>query len=244
MPNLSDSCRINRLPASIRQIAEDAKMPFPLSLRSFIRAACPHAHCVHLHLKVVESPPSFTEPAARDRRFPELNMLVAMRTVYDTAGIGVTVGSREFLPAGDRLLNILDVGLGRMPPQAACQGDTTADQNALFANRKGAADDDVVVYWVEGTQPALNGCASHPVGQPGAVIADVASLWTLAHEVGHVLGLGHIAGEKNAGGVCVTPDPTRLMTGCSTSAITGTPTVSGDEIALMQSSPSIHRCPR
>lgn len=220
-------------------------MSFPLSLRSFIRAPCPHTHCVTLHLKTVERQPAIAPGRPPRTRIPELTMLAMMRTVYDTADIGVTVGSRESLPAGNRLLSMLDVGVGRMPPQAACQGDTTADQDALFANRNHAGDDDVVVYFVEGTMPAFNGCALHPDGQPGAVVADVASPWTLAHEVAHVLGLGHIAGEmKNAAGNCASPDPTRLMTGCSTSNITSTPTLSSDEIALMQSSPSIHSCPR
>ena len=58
-----------------------------------------------------------------------------------------------------------------------------------FANRDGAGGNDVVVYFVRSTVPPFNGCAAHPAGRPGAVVARGASQWTLAHEVGHVLGL-------------------------------------------------------
>jgi len=165
-------------------------------------------------------------------------MLVSMRTVYETANIAVTVGSREEL-AFDALVTV-DVDT------CGADGDpTTAEQNQLFGNRGGAAADDVVIYFVRDTNPALNGCANHPQGQSGAVVAaPIASRWTLAHETGHVLGLSHIAGEKDDTGACVTPDFTRLMTGCSTDNITGTPTLSANEITTMQASPSIHDCPR
>ena len=47
--------------------------------------------------------------------------------------------------------------------------------------------------------------------RPGAVVASGASAWTLAHEIGHVLGLSHVS------------DNNRLMTGLGTDNITNPP---------------------
>lgn len=70
--------------------------------------------------------------------------------------------------------------------------NVTQEQIQLFANRNNAWGSDIVVYFVRSTVPAFNGCAAYPAGQPGAVVAQIASVWTLAHEVGHVLGLSHV----------------------------------------------------
>jgi hypothetical protein len=77
-------------------------------------------------------------------------------------------------------------------------GNTTAEQNQLFNNRNNAGADDVVVYFVRSTVPPFNGCAAHPAGQPGAVVAQGATQWTLGHEVGHVLGLFHVNNKRSS----------------------------------------------
>jgi len=167
-------------------------------------------------------------------------MLANMRTVYAAASIMVEEGPRETL--------VVPVSPGGSPQLdfrvAPCKrGQTpTVDQKKLFPNRNQAGSADIVVYFVRQTIPPLNGCAAFPPGMPGAVVTQNASRWTLAHEVGHVLSLSHIAGEKNAQDKCVTPDFTRLMTGCGTSNITGTPTISAAEIATMLSSPFMKKC--
>jgi hypothetical protein len=173
---------------------------------------------------------------------PKINlnaMIANMRIVYATASIMVEEGPREILTVtlgGNPQLdfNVAPCNLGQAP---------TADQKRLFANRNNAGVDDIVIYFVRQTIPVLNGCAAFPPGMPGAVVTQNASAWTLAHEVGHVLGLRHLTGEKNAKGKCVTPDFTRLMTGCGTSNIAGTPTISVAEIATMQGSGLTKRCP-
>ena len=83
-------------------------------------------------------------------------------------------------------LNDLDVG--GCPLGTA----TTAEQTQLFSNRNSAGPNDVVVYFVRSTVPPSNGCATHPAGRPGAVVAQGATRWTLGHEVGHVLTLRHV----------------------------------------------------
>ena len=62
----------------------------------------------------------------------------------------------------------------------------------ICSDRAGAGGNDVVVYFVRSTVPPFNGCAAHPAAEPGAVVARGATQWTLAHEVGHVLGLRHV----------------------------------------------------
>ena len=146
---------------------------------------------IRLHIKILTNP-----TISIDR------MIVAMQQVYESVGIRVHRVSTETLnlPA----LNDVDVG-------GCTLGTVTQEQIQLFANRKNAWGNDVVVYFVRSTVPAYNGCAAHPDGEPGAVVAQIASLWTLAHEVGHVLGLNHVN------------DNNRLMTGNGTSNITNPP---------------------
>ena len=141
--------------------------------------------------------------------------------------------------------HLLDIDSGPCGPSPT--PTPTTDQRRLFAIRDIAKPDEVVVYFVRsvyassGVQAGvLNGCASYPADEPGVAVAQIASAWTMTHEVGHVLGLPHITGEKNSAGVCVTPDPRRLMTGCSTSAILAVPGLSGAEIATMTASPYVH----
>jgi hypothetical protein len=146
---------------------------------------------LRVHVKILTSP-----TISIDR------MIVSMQQVYEAVGIRVHRVSTENLnfPA----LNDVDVGTCSI-------GVVTQEQTQLFANRNNAWGSDVVVYFVRSTVPTYNGCAAHPAGQPGAVIAQIASVWTLAHEVGHVLGLSHVN------------DNNRLMTGNGTANITNPP---------------------
>ncbi|TMQ15134.1 MAG: hypothetical protein E6J90_25895, partial [Deltaproteobacteria bacterium] len=140
----------------------------------------------------------------------------AMQNAYNQASIQVSVVTTQFIsvpPAVD-----VDVG--------SCSGSTTSEQNHLFGNRDDVQANDITVYFVRTTVPAFNGCATHPSGQPGAVVAQGATQWTMAHEVGHVLGLSHVN------------DNTRLMTGNGTANITTNPPVLiASEIATMDGSP-------
>jgi hypothetical protein len=168
--------------------------------------------CVRLHVKILQQPNS------------SLNQMVAnMTSLYASAGIGVQLASTETLnlPA-----TFLDVDVG-----GCTFGTTTTEQNQLFSNRNNAGPDDVVVYFVRSTVPPFNGCATHPAGRAGAVVASIASPWTLAHEVGHVLGLRHVS------------DNNRLMTGGGTSNITNLPPdLVPSEVSTMQTSPLTIPC--
>jgi hypothetical protein len=151
----------------------------------------PYRSRVRLHFKVLTAP-----------NVPTNTMLDAMRQVYATANIRVDLISTENL----NLPALNDVDIGR-----CVSGSTTTEQNQLFGNRNNVGVNDVVIYFVRSTVPPSNGCAAHPAGRPGAVVAQGATQWTLAHEVGHVLGLGHVN------------DNNRLMTGNGTGNITNPP---------------------
>ncbi|MEX2549382.1 MAG: hypothetical protein WD638_04075, partial [Nitriliruptoraceae bacterium] len=145
-------------------------------------------------------------------------MVARMREVFARVGIGVRWVSTEALDDLP-LLNDLDIG-------RCVLGSTTDEQDDLFANREGARDSDVVIYFVRSTVPPSNGCASHPEGTPAGVVARGATQWTLGHEVGHILDLRHV------------DDNDRLMTGNGTGNITNPPPeLVGSELATMLSSP-------
>ena len=162
---------------------------------------------VRLHTKVLRAP-----NVGLDR------MVANMTEVFGSIGIRVQHVSTETLDLDDTFLDI-DVDSCR-------RGTTTAEQQALFENRNNAGENDVVVYFVRGTDPITGGCATFPPGRPGAVVASIANEWTLAHEVGHVLDLGHV------------DDNDRLMTGNGTFNITNPPPdLIASEVSTMQSSP-------
>lgn len=161
---------------------------------------------VRLHLKVLSNPTGFTID----------QMVDGMRQVYEANGIRVVASTENLnLP----LLNDLDVGTCTM-------GNTTNEQNQLFGNRNNVGVNDIAVYFIRSTVPSFNGCAAHPVGQPSAVVASIASQWTLGHEVGHVLGLPHVNNND------------RLMTGNGTGNITNPPPdLIASEVQTMNTSP-------
>jgi hypothetical protein len=168
--------------------------------------------CVRLHVKIIQQPNISID-----------QMLSNMKLVYSSVGINLVLGSTENLNLPATFLDI-DVG-------ACTSGSTTAEQNQLFANRNNVGPTDVVAYFVRSTVPPFNGCASHPAGRPGAVVASIASQWTLAHEIGHVLGLNHVS------------DNNRLMTGGGTSNITNPPPdLVSSEASTMQSSSLTFAC--
>jgi hypothetical protein len=150
---------------------------------------------------------------------PEL-MIQRMREVYGSVGVNVDVGGIDPL----NLPAFLDVNVGD------CNlGEPTGTIQELFDFRDGARDREVIVYLVRSTINPFNGCAAHPPDRPGAVVASQASQWTLAHEVGHVLGLDHVADNRN------------LMTGGGTDNIIPPPILTDDQVRIMLSDPLMVR---
>ncbi|MFN2589068.1 MAG: hypothetical protein ABR613_13260 [Actinomycetota bacterium] len=166
--------------------------------------------CIGIHVKILTNPNVSID-----------TMFARMREVYATAGITVNRLTDENLNLP--LLDDLDVGGCEM-------GETTDEQDDLFANRNNVGANQLVVYFVRSTKRPLNGCAAHPAGRPGAVVTRFASRFTLGHEIGHVLGLPHCDTDDN----CLLD---RLMTGCGTSNITNPPPdLVAAEVGVMQGS--------
>jgi hypothetical protein len=170
---------------------------------------------VNLHVKVLTNP----------SRFSLAQMVNTMRDIYIDAGINVVLRSTETLNVASPTLAALnDVDTG-----TCTLGNPSAEQQALSNFRANAGANDVVVYACRSVSfdtGSLNGCASFPAGRPMAVIASYCSLYTMAHEVGHVLGLNHVN------------DNNRLMTGNGTDNITNAPPdLVGAEIQTMLNSP-------
>lgn len=220
MRHLLDSCRIEQFPASVRQLAASASMTLPLSLKAFIQApGCFHSRCVRIHLKFLKEGSGLNDSLRK------------MRLVFKTADIGVTVASREYLsgPAFDSLLD-LDVANGVT---------ITAEMEQLFSNRNFVVGNDVVLYFVRTLSLGAAGLATRSRGV--AMLEFWTSGWTLAHELGHVLGPDHPTGEQCSSPPCAAPI-SRLMTGCGTACIEGMATLTPDEIAMMRSSPFTSPC--
>jgi hypothetical protein len=183
--------------------------------------ALPNA-VIRLHVKVLVEPTSLTVD----------EMVGNMRDTYISARLGVEVASTEVL-AADPVLQDLDVGGCPFP----CATTPTAEQARLFTHNASVGTNEIVAYFVDtviGAGGSLNGCCAHPSGQPGVEVSSTPSPWTLAHEIGHVLGLSH----ADSAGSCLFD---RLMTGCSTNRITSPPPdLDPSEITVMQASPLAH----
>jgi hypothetical protein len=166
---------------------------------------------LRIHVRIIHEPLHFTVD----------EMVEAARRVYASAGIRVEVASVRRL----RRPALLIVEIGR-----CVRGLVTQEQEELFAERDGVPSGEIVVYFVLATYPNSHGCAAHPDGRPGAIVTESATRWTFAHELGHVLGLGHVA------------DRTRLMIGAGTDWISKDPPgLVEEEISVMRSSPLLRR---
>lgn len=109
-------------------------------------------------------------------------MVDAAREVYGAAGVTLDIRSFEALA----LPELARLVVGRCDARRL-----TEAQRSLFLHRSGARPTDVVAYFVDSTVPPSDGCAAHPPVAPGLVVVKGACRWTLAHELGHVLGLAH-----------------------------------------------------
>jgi len=158
-----------------------------------------------------------------------LDIMVAnARALYASYGIDLVVVSRTKI-----VVDGTPLGWLQNPFIGECKRSEgpTADQTELFNLRENIGDRELVVYFVRDTAPSQNGCAVHPPDRPGATITRSATEWTLAHEIGHVLGLDHIGFT----------DPNRLMNAGTASATNPPLDLSREEIDTILTSPWVQR---
>lgn len=140
-----------------------------------------------------------------------------LNKMFAAADIRVELASVERLD----LPEFLDVDIGR-----CVRGEVTDEQRRLFTTvRNGVDVDEVCFYWVRSTVPNYSGCAAHPPTLPSFLVTNSASPWTLAHELGHVLGLIHVTDRDN-----LMSTPTAWITNPP-------PDLNDDQILVMRSSP-------
>ena len=159
--------------------------------------------CVGIHFKSLLAITSTISTFIDDQ-------FAAMRDLFATVGINAMRGTTEDLSGNVFLQPLQNLNVG-----ACLRGVTTQDQNDLFANRNNVGNNEIVVYIVSTLIGGIGnfvGCASHPVGQPGAAVIQNNARWLTAHEVAHVLGLIHVIGQSdslmfpNTGWTNVPPD--------------------------------------
>jgi hypothetical protein len=183
--------------------AKDRRVQICLPPTGRPKGCPPHKSRIRLHLKILVQP----------TRFSIATMLRSMREVYGPAGFRVEVASRETL----RLPGLEELDVACPNTSLRCQTMPCANTNlnaehvALFRNRNNVKANEFAVYFVRRTVPGLNGICDHPPGKPGVVVTARASQWSLAHEIGHALGLSHLTNSD------------RLMTDGGTNNITHPP---------------------
>ncbi|MBF6193949.1 matrixin family metalloprotease [Nocardia implantans] len=177
----------------------------------------PLAKVVKVHTKVLAPP----------KRASVDQMLYNAMTLFAANGVELVGVSQEDLtdPGDLDRFRTLYVGTAAAPTAEVTDLHATF-RSPEYESGPGLEASEVLIAVVRDMVPAASGCASHPEAQPGVLLsASLASEWTLAHELGHVLGLGDSADSDN------------LMY-ASTAAITADPPqLSEDDVATVSASP-------
>lgn len=180
----------------------------PFDLHRAIMAS----NTVRIHTRVLEEPENVRIEV----------MLANAKTLLKEHNIDLVEASREtFIGTDDEIVRFNTLAVNDEVP--------TDDQTALFGFRGEVEPDELVIYFVRTLVPAQAGCAAHPPDRPGVIVAvSLASEWTLAHQIGHVLGLEHVDDEGN------------LMTQHSTETIkVPGPDLTDEQAAMLMESPFV-----
>ncbi len=171
---------------------------------------------IRLHLRVLV-PPSVGVPT----------LVSSCEEVFRQANVSIVVKSTIVL---NNLSNSDQVTFTAVKVFNNCKSaSVTREQEALFALAPGVDPADIVMVLVHSTDKAVDGCAQHPAGRPGAIVTALCTKWTMAHEIGHLLGLSHVRQSS------------RLMFGSGTIGISADPPVlDQSEINQLRASSLVH----
>lgn len=171
---------------------------------------------IKIHVRTLATPPSGDSVSVA-------TMIRSMRRVYEQYGILTEVVKEDSLS----LPHLEDLEVG-----GCKKGELKPEQLELFEHRGSAAEKEIVIYIVRSTVDPSAGCASHPEDKPSAVVSHMASVWTLGHEVGHVLGLIHADDTTPA-----------LMTAGGTISlpVTRLPKLTDKELKIIRASKYLHK---
>jgi hypothetical protein len=180
----------------------------PFDLHRAIMAS----NTVRIHTRVLEEPENVRIEV----------MLANAKALLKEHNIDLVEASREtFIGTDDEIVRFNTLAVNDEVP--------TDDQTALFGFRGEVEPDELLIYFVRTLVPAQAGCAAHPPDRPGVIVAvSLASEWTLAHQIGHVLGLEHVDVADN------------LMTRRSTETIEAPiPDLTAEQASMLLQSPFI-----
>ena len=135
-----------------------------------------HRYRVRLHLRAVAAN---NEPICR---VPIHSALEASERVFGRYGIGVDYGSGESVYLSEEQLQLFQ------QIDTECTWDVT-DGDMYDLHRVGTPvpNNEVVVYFVRQFAEDILGCGGHAPDRPACTVSLAGTLWTTAHEVGHVL---------------------------------------------------------
>jgi outer membrane protein OmpA-like peptidoglycan-associated protein len=167
---------------------------------------------------------------------PRIEVAAQVKNVGRAYGphlIGVELFQQQVVPPdeGSRF-NVVSVG------HCSVSEDIAPDLKELHDTLRGNVRDDVIVMFIvhdilkdtdSGDSVKINGCARHPADKPGGVVAHDAGPWSLAHEIGHILGV-----------VEHSDDPNALMHIPTTTDEDKPPTLSDDELDRIRRSRLVH----
>jgi hypothetical protein len=135
---------------------------------------------IRLHLRILV-PPSVAVTT----------LVSSCKKVFKQANVSIVVKSKIVL---DKLSSSDQVKFTAVKVFNNCKSaSVTTEQEALFALAPGIDPTDIVIFLVHSTDRAVDGCAQHPAGRPGAIVTALCTKWTMAHEIGHLLGLPHVS---------------------------------------------------